>query len=793
MIKISEVKWDNETDFDGTFTNTKIKGEDSEAKIELETQISEKNYTFEIDSEYDYDPAKVEIANGKVKQKLGDNPNQDFMQDFSSDEGFEYDDSLSEITAGRLQQKDARPSGATMADLFTLGGSANWGNGILTRTLNGSAVIDSESLLIPTGTNNWAEYDALNNLAGGNIGAVRFRYKPTFSTPSVSQNLFYTFSSIGNLPNVIYILHNSNATLLVRIYDQSGNQVLSNSVSFTPTPNEVYEIELNWDITSGETRLFIDGVLQFTATQTGTRNLTTGYIRLGRNNYFSTNNTQEYRIEGLVLFNTVQHINNYTPNWDNIYEKIYVNNKVRIPQFSYSGFGSIIEFTNIVTTQSGTLRFIINDMYYNGGWVSSNGSYEEANDYSTMLANINSLPASDNINMDIVFTDSDTPSYIDELTLTYTGQTFDEFIEVSNKNGYSFSEAIKGFEETAEKPVGTGVKYQISDDDGTTWYYWGGTSWIVITPAQTLEFYYNSESNDASMINSNINSISTSGNFKFRAILKSFDASVELENVFVNFNLLHFGEGEYISKAYNYENLTYFKTLTKLIETPSNTELKLYVRYESNGSWIEIENVVLNRSATFFQWKIVLSTTDGLYTPSFDSLTLEYANIIFEKNNWVINKEKISLYIYQDKSKFESIDDYICEDAVDLLEMELDMIKTNLSHSVSKSDTVLLRSLEYFTACLTTRAGLASQQKSGNIQSESIEGMSVSYGSEAQTKLKSPYPKDFCNIAQDLLNRWAVKHKLKTRNIKLSITNYRAKLLNGIYNKYTDNFKHGEP
>jgi hypothetical protein len=76
---------------------------------------------------------------------------------------------------------------------------------------------------------------------------------------------------------------------------------------FYPVLGTEYDIELNWDLTTGATRLFIDGVqLGDTKTDIQTRdNVVT--ISLAY-----TNNTANYIIRDFGIFNTVQHTSNFT-------------------------------------------------------------------------------------------------------------------------------------------------------------------------------------------------------------------------------------------------------------------------------------------------------------------------------------------------------------------------------------------------------------------------------------------------------------------------------------------------
>jgi hypothetical protein len=77
-----------------------------------------------------------------------------------------------------------------------------------------------------------------------------------------------------------------------------------------------YEFELNWDITAGASRLFVNGK-QFgaTITATGVRNSSIGLLRVG-GGYDSTSPlASNFGIEKLIIFNTVQNTADYTPGY----------------------------------------------------------------------------------------------------------------------------------------------------------------------------------------------------------------------------------------------------------------------------------------------------------------------------------------------------------------------------------------------------------------------------------------------------------------------------------------------
>lgn len=100
-------------------------------------------------------------------------------------------------------------------------------------------------------------------------------------------------------------------------------------------------------------------------------------------------------------------------------------------------------------------------------------------------------------------------------------------VNPSSSNALTFT-SISGFTETATKNGGE-IKYQISNDTGTTWY-WYNSGWTVTTSGYA-------ESNIASDINSNIATFPVgSGSFLFKAYLNSNGSQlVQLNEVSVTY------------------------------------------------------------------------------------------------------------------------------------------------------------------------------------------------------------------------------------------------------------------
>jgi hypothetical protein len=364
----------------------------------------QKTYSFLNPANYQFNPDLIEVDNG-ARLKLTDNPNQIFSEDFANDTGFVYDAAKAEFVGGVVQQIDKRPANATFYAPFSIGINGAWGNGILAGTATGGASVSGGKLDLKGNTIQYVDFDADLNNDSQQTGCWRFRYTPNYSgAPTTSQIILRVDESVpAGTNNGIIILHESAGGLRYVIRDSTGTFIVDVSAVWNPTLGQEYEIELNYDITTGANRIFIDGTqLGTTDTNTGIRSSAIGNFRIGSN--VDGTNTANFEIRDVLIFSTVQHTTNYTPDWSNIYETIYVESKIELPQFVYPGIGVLQEYTNLETVEANDPRQVWNDLYYNGSsWITSNGTFAQANTKSEILANLSTFPAIDTLNVDLIF------------------------------------------------------------------------------------------------------------------------------------------------------------------------------------------------------------------------------------------------------------------------------------------------------------------------------------------------------------------------------------------------------
>jgi hypothetical protein len=112
--------------------------------------------------------------------------------------------------------------------------------------------------------------------------------------------------------------------------------------------------------------------------------------------------------------------------------------------------------------------------------------------------------------------------------------TVNPWVEPADGFGYDFTGRLTSFDHTLGLAgANTGIRYQLSGDNGVNWYYWGGSQWEASTGLD-----WPGEVSQAGTISSNIPSFfdqlysKEGGTFKFRAFLHSEgDYQIELDQV----------------------------------------------------------------------------------------------------------------------------------------------------------------------------------------------------------------------------------------------------------------------
>ncbi len=187
--------------------------------------------------------------------------------------------------------------------------NGTWGEGDLTGTPTGGAATVDGKLDLTHDDKRYVTYDAVNNADSQQTGCIRFEVTPNYSgNPSSAQYLFAI--SAASDYNLMTFYHWPDGTTYLHIKGTGPNIIFAGMGVWNPTAGQEYEFELNYDLTEGTTRIFIDGV-QFgpTKTETGVRSDDITYLRIGTS--FNKSANSNFKIDDLVIFDKVQHTSNY--------------------------------------------------------------------------------------------------------------------------------------------------------------------------------------------------------------------------------------------------------------------------------------------------------------------------------------------------------------------------------------------------------------------------------------------------------------------------------------------------
>lgn len=197
----------------------------------------------------------------------------------------------------------------TGADLTTYQTSA-------TGTLHGGATVHDGLLDMYGGVlSRKVEYDG-DNFTATQTGCINMLIQFEKAN-SVDPQYVFNFTPAGTLGANSLVLFLQSSDDQWYIYDKNNTNGWINGASFAggawnPTPDQTYEIELNFDYTAGATRLFIDGT-QYGITRTGTGARSAGSTEelfLG-NSYAGFNSEPEMKILDFKVWDTVQHTSDY--------------------------------------------------------------------------------------------------------------------------------------------------------------------------------------------------------------------------------------------------------------------------------------------------------------------------------------------------------------------------------------------------------------------------------------------------------------------------------------------------
>ncbi len=336
------------------------------------------------------------------------------------------------LVDGEASLLNKTPTGASSWATYTADINLNAGGGVLTGVAVGGAAVNAGKLDLSFNDARHVDYDADLNADSQQTGCIRFKLTPNYSgTPAASQCFFNISKADNDTDNRITIFHLiTTGNLRITIGSDTGANIVSADLGvWNPTASTEYEIELNYDITTGETRLFIDGV-QFGATQadTGTRDSLIALCRIGNNQASAF--TSNFLIADVVFFDAVQHITDYAHGYT-LPETVYLTTDPVITTVEVIETDGLVSFSE-TSTKAGSdeIKYILlkdgTKYYYNVGWVLSDGTYAQANTAAEIDTNKATFTAvSIDLTIDILLHSDDgatTPS-IDNLDIEYSFAT----------------------------------------------------------------------------------------------------------------------------------------------------------------------------------------------------------------------------------------------------------------------------------------------------------------------------------------------------------------------------------
>jgi hypothetical protein len=276
------------------------------------------------------------------------------------------------------------------------------GGGDLSGASFGQAGVSSGKLDLSFNDISYVEYNAAGKADFNTKATLRMRFIPNYNgVPASGQALFSLHDLTSSNNNRIQLNHEPSGELHFLSWTSSGVLALdANFGTFSVDANQEYEIEINFDLALGQTRMFVDGAqLGPTASTTVSRvGTATTSIRIGTNIIASL--TSNFKINQFAIFDSIQHSSNYTVtndwlDYSTLNPSIELNNALVFSE-------PITNFSEISTRETGDeIRYIlssdngINYKYWSGSsWINSNGSYAQSNSSNIIKSKISLLAES---------------------------------------------------------------------------------------------------------------------------------------------------------------------------------------------------------------------------------------------------------------------------------------------------------------------------------------------------------------------------------------------------------------
>jgi len=565
-------------------------------------------YSTSASGNFTYDSTDLEIASNTARLKLQSNPSQTFTEDFADDTGFTYTASKSTIS-GTLTQDDQRPAGATFFASYDSDINGNWGDGTTTGTGTGSPTITSNTLDLTGGTK-YVSYNALSNASSAQTLCVRMTIIPNYTgSPGTKQGLFAISKVADTRDNGILLDHDSGGNILIAIYNDANGAISStNFGAWSPTAGTTYEFEFNMDITTGATRLFIDGTQKgSTIVSTGTRNSANiGLLRIG-NTWNASLSSSNFKVGYIQIFSAVQHTGNYSAPSTVPSSTIYLQDTITCPTMTYSTVGDVQAFTSFTATETGSVSYILNGKFWDDpAWATSTGP-SESTSKADVNTNIGSLPASDTLAVKVVTASSNTQGIVDDIVVGYTGQIYatDNPYMIQNAGQGVGADGLASFSSSQTDDSPATIKYQMSLDG--TLKYWNGSAWA------TSDGTY-SQANTAAEINTNASSLDLSAGIDEVLVRAVFSSDGQTRSLLTSVSF----DYNFFAEAATPDECVIYAFVGDLLGNVDGTDVELSIELETSFFYSDTATLMQPQDQRFLpdsngmiQASVVETTTDS--------------------------------------------------------------------------------------------------------------------------------------------------------------------------------------
>jgi hypothetical protein len=630
-------------DADYTKVNTKIDaGKGKLSFVDLPGQ----NFTedFADDTDFIYDAAKAEFSAGKLQQKINA-ITESYLQNFTSDSGFTYNSALVEFASGLARQKNQRPTDTTFGATYTNSINGSWGNGVLTGTPTGIIPTPTGTLDLRGSTVKFVTYPAAGNVPNLQIGCFRFKYKPNYSgAPATDKYLLSQYDIGAVTTNSLELWHINSGALRLNIYDSANNIIFAGACgAWSPVSGTEYQMELNFNFSTSQTRLFVENKsngqmeqLGSTITGTGTRSAV-NFLNIGSGRQGTQ--TADGEFSDLEIFSTVQHTTNHAAGYI-LPEKDYIETIVQCPIQSY--LYNIASLGAPTITSINAPKYIVNGYYWNGAaWAASSNTYATAMTAAAWIANIATFPGAqlgNGVTVKVVFQDSNILGSIDSIAFTINENHYVTNAVILPEMEHTGLGLIQALTNLVVVSQGS-ERYSLQIERSGNYLYWNGNAWTVSDGSYA-------QANDLATFLANKATLpvlnKTYGQFKIHFTDSNTQGYVD--NLIVTMTLQQYASiGSF--ETLNYFDASAISSIVGSITESGSNKVYFVVKagndylYHDGANWVASDksivqsNTLAELSAEIdslleenkrIKFYIILDSEDGTETPLIDYLTITY-------------------------------------------------------------------------------------------------------------------------------------------------------------------------